>query len=86
MLNIEFEKPRGKDPLENLIVNAEEFISVKGYKALGNQLSTRKIKKVTLKETLPYELPKEQELHEIEVEGEEAISSEQDDSQISLDF
>jgi hypothetical protein len=41
---------------------------------------------VTLKETLPYELPKEQELHEIEVEGEEAISSEQDDSQISLDF
>jgi topoisomerase-4 subunit A len=86
VLNIEFEKPRGKDPLENLIVNAEEFISVKGYKALGNQLSTRKIKKVTLKETLPYELPKEQELHEIEVEGEEAISSEQDDSQISLDF
>lgn len=86
VLNIEFEKPRGKDPLENLIVNAEEFISVKGYKALGNQLSTRKIKKVTLKETLPYELPKEQELHEIEVEGEEAISSEKDDSQISLDF
>ena len=86
ILKIEFEKPRGKVPLEDMVVNAEEFISVKGFKALGNQLTNKKIKKVTLVEALAYEQPKEQELHEIEVEGEEAISSEPNDSQISLDF
>ena len=44
MLSIEFEKPRGKAQLDNLIINAEEFISVKRFKALGNQLSDKKIK------------------------------------------
>lgn len=86
ILSVEFEKPRGKDQPDDLEVNAEEFISVKGFKALGNQLSDKKIKKITLKEALPLELPEEQDLHEIEVHGEEAISSESDDSQISLDF
>ncbi|MDA7797645.1 DNA gyrase/topoisomerase IV subunit A [Flavobacteriaceae bacterium] len=86
VLNVEFEKPRGKEQPDDLIINAEEFISVKGFKALGNQLSDKKIKKITLKEALPYELPKEQQLHEIEVDGEEAISSKDNESQISLDF
>ena len=86
VLNVEFEKPRGKEQPDDLIINAEEFISVKGFKALGNQLSDKKIKKITLKEALPYELPKKQQLHEIEVDGEEAISSEDNESQISLDF
>ena len=86
LLSVEFEKPRGKALLDDLIVSAENFISVKGFKALGNQLSDKKIKKITLKEALPYELPKEQKLYDIEVEGEEAISPEQDDSQISLGF
>ncbi len=86
VLNVEFEKPRGKEQPDDLIINAEEFISVKGFKALGNQLSDKKIKNITLKEALPYELPKEQQLHEIEVDGEEAISSKDNESQISLDF
>ena len=86
ILTVEFEKPRGKDQPDDLEVNAEEFISVKGFKALGNQLSDKKIKKITLKEALSFELPEEQDLHEIEVQGEEAISSESNDSQISLDF
>jgi len=86
ILTIEFEKPRGKAQPDNLEVNAEEFISVKGFKALGNQLADKKIKKVELKEALPYEIPEEQELNEIEVEGVEAISPNQDDSQITLEF
>ena len=69
-----------------MIVNAEEFISVKGFKALGNQLSDKKIKKISLKEALPYELPKEQDIHDIEVSGEEEISFEQNENQISLDL
>tara|TARA_B100001093_G_scaffold113996_1_gene106287 strand:- start:175 stop:2763 length:2589 start_codon:yes stop_codon:yes gene_type:complete len=86
VLSVEFEKLRGKVQSDNLIVNAEEFISVKGFKAIGNQLSDKKIKKITLNKALPYELPKEQELNDIEVDGEEAISPEQSESQISLDF
>ena len=86
VLSVEFEKLRGKVQSDNLIVNAEEFISVKGFKAIGNQLTDKKIKKITLNKALPYELPKEQELNDIEVDGEEAISPEQSESQISLDF
>jgi topoisomerase-4 subunit A len=67
-------------------INAEEFISVKGFRAFGNQLTDKKIKKISLKEALNYELPVEQDVKEIEVEGEEAINSENDDSQISLNF
>lgn len=53
---------------------------------MGNQLTDKKIKKIALKEALNYELPEVQDVNEIEVEGEEAVSSENDDSQISLDF
>ena len=86
ILTVEFEKPRGKAKPDDLEINAEEFISVKGFKALGNQLTDKKIKKIALKEALNYELPEVQDVNEIEVEGEEAVSSENDDSQISLDF
>lgn len=40
---------------ETLIVNFEEFISVKGIKAQGNQLTSDKIKTINLLESLPYE-------------------------------
>jgi topoisomerase-4 subunit A len=36
----------------------EDFIAVKGFKALGNQLTTDKIKQVNILESLPYEVPK----------------------------
>ncbi|AEW86360.1 DNA gyrase/topoisomerase IV subunit A [Flavobacterium columnare] len=44
---------------ENLIVNLEEFIAVKGIKALGNQLTADKIKQINMLESLLYEEPKE---------------------------
>ena len=44
-----------KRSLENIEVNFEEFIAIKGIKALGNQLTTDKIKQVNLLESLPYE-------------------------------
>ena len=86
VLEIEFEKPRGKEQASNLEVNAEEFIAVKGFKALGNQLTDKKIKRIFLKEALAYEPPQAQELHDIEVEGEEAVVPNSDNSQISLDL
>lgn len=49
-----FTKSKGIEK-EALIVNFEEFISVKGIKAQGNQLSSDKIKIINLLESLPYE-------------------------------
>ena len=89
ILEVHFEKPRGKEQPESMIVNADEFISVKGYKAQGNQLTNKKVKSVSLKEALAYELPEEENIHEIEVDVEEGMSSESkkdDDTQITLDF
>ncbi len=57
VITLEFVKPRGADALPNKEINVEDFISVKGYKAMGNQLSDKKIKSIHLKESLPHELP-----------------------------
>ena len=54
ILRLEFVKPRGKDPLPDLTLNIEEFISVKGIKALGNQVTTDKIKQVHIENSLPF--------------------------------
>jgi topoisomerase-4 subunit A len=40
---------------ENQVVDLEQFIAVKGIKALGNQLTTDKIKQINLLDPLPYE-------------------------------
>ncbi|MFT5849100.1 hypothetical protein, partial [Psychroserpens sp.] len=37
----------------------EDFIAIKGFKAMGNQLTTDKLKQVNLLESLPYEVPVE---------------------------
>lgn len=87
VLKIIFEKPRGKDQPAPLEINAEEFISVKGFKALGNQLTDKKIKRIELKEALPYDdQPVAKNHMEIEVSSDETVSASDDDSQITLDF
>ncbi|TYP98795.1 topoisomerase-4 subunit A [Tenacibaculum adriaticum] len=62
-----------KRSLEKIEVNFEEFIAVKGIKALGNQLTTDKIKQVNLLESLPYEEPEKEKAEEMEVNDEEVI-------------
>ena len=42
---------------ENLIITFEEFIAIKGIKALGNQLTADKIKQINLLDPIPYEPP-----------------------------
>ncbi len=69
-----------KRSLENQIINFEEFISVKGIKAIGNQLTTNKIKQVNLLESLPYENPIENTVEVIEEEEIKAESSENSDT------
>ena len=88
MAEVVFTKEKGKEK-ENLTVNLEEFISVKGIKALGNQLTTDKVKTINTLESLPYEEPQEEE--PIEDLGDEEIvppSSENDSdgTQTELEF
>lgn len=64
---------------ENMTVDIESFIAVKGFKALGNQLTTDKLKQVNLLESLPYEEPVE----EIPEEPEGGINP--DDTDVQLD-
>ncbi|TVZ55070.1 topoisomerase-4 subunit A [Lutibacter sp. Hel_I_33_5] len=62
-----------KRSLEKMEINLEEFIAVKGIKALGNQLTTDKIKQVNLLESLPFEEPEAPKVEEVEVIEEEVI-------------
>ncbi|MCL6266050.1 DNA gyrase/topoisomerase IV subunit A [Flagellimonas myxillae] len=73
LIEIEFIKPRGKDAKPNQQVDIESFISVKGIKAIGNQLTAEKVKNINVLEPLPYEEPKETAPEEIEVVDEESV-------------
>ena len=84
IIRVNFVKPRDKDPIPPMEVNAEEFIAVKGLKALGNQLSQQKIKNIELIEALPYD-DDEKSVEEIEVNDQEELSAD-DDSQIKLNL
>ena len=70
---------------ESITVDIESYIAVKGFKALGNQLTTDKLKQVNLLESLHYELPVEvvPEAPVIEDVGESTIQLD-DDGQITL--
>jgi topoisomerase-4 subunit A len=77
VITVHFVKPREKSPLAPMEINAEEFISIKGFKALGNQLTINKIKNIELKEALPYE-EEEEVVEEIEVNDQEEVRGEGD--------
>jgi topoisomerase IV subunit A len=88
MAEVIFAKVKGEQK-ETIQVNLEEFIAVKGIKALGNQLTTDKVKQINLLEPLPYEEPAPEIPEEMEVEGEDNVSEDiktdlDDDGQITL--
>ncbi len=76
MADVEFTKERGKDRKQNMEVNLEEFIAVKGINALGNQLTKDKINQINLLEPLPFEAPEEVYADELEVVDEEQVTAE----------
>ena len=67
---------------ETITVDLEQFIAVKGIKAIGNQLTTDKLKQVNLLDPLPYEEPEPEPAEEMEVSGEDNVS---EDIQTELD-
>lgn len=77
---IEFAKERGIDRKDNLLVNLEEFISIKGINAQGNQLTKDKVNQINLLDPLPYEAPEEVHAEDIEVVDEENVSLESDEN------
>ncbi|WP_297691505.1 DNA gyrase/topoisomerase IV subunit A [uncultured Eudoraea sp.] len=73
MAELVFPKKRGMDRKENQVINIEEFISIKGSSAMGNQLTKDKVLEINALEPLPYEVPEVPETLDIEVVDEENI-------------
>jgi topoisomerase-4 subunit A len=70
---------------EDLHIDVEDFIAVKGFKALGNQLTTDKLKQVNLLDPLPYEEPIEEVPEKPELSEGDSVETElDDDGQIGL--
>ena len=87
VIELIFTKLRGTEELPNKLVVVEDFIGVKGFKALGNQLVTEKIKEVVLSESLPYEEEEEETLEEMEVvDPNQVKDNDPDASQIKLEL
>ena len=72
VIELSFSKT-AKASRENEIKNIEDLISVKGIKAIGNQLSSFKIKNIDQLDPIEYSPPEKQTLSEMEVESEEIL-------------
>jgi topoisomerase-4 subunit A len=81
MAEVVFAKQRNKPQKDNLQVNLEDFITIKGIKAQGNQLTTDKVRQINLMNPLPYNAPEELPAEEIEVVGEETLSTKKSGSE-----
>ncbi|MCB0402308.1 MAG: DNA gyrase/topoisomerase IV subunit A [Flavobacteriales bacterium] len=83
-VEISFAKIKGKER-DNETIALEEFIAIKGLKALGNRLTQHKVKNIDLLEPLPYEEPEEElleeaeDLHEPEEEQDESVIEKEED-------
>lgn len=62
VVEVIFAKVKGVQK-ESLVIDLEQFITIKGIKALGNQLTTDKIKQIDHLESLPYEEIVEEEVN-----------------------
>jgi topoisomerase-4 subunit A len=84
---IVFAKVKGVQK-ENQTIDLEQFIAVKGIKAIGNQLTIDKLRQVNLLESLPFEEPEEEIVETVtngdEIEQGDIPTDTDDDGQITL--
>ncbi|MDA9849368.1 DNA gyrase/topoisomerase IV subunit A [Flavobacteriaceae bacterium] len=73
VVELVFNKERNKEQRANTSIDVEEFISIKGIKAQGNQLTGYKVKQINILESKVYEPPIEVSANEIEVIDENEI-------------
>ena len=84
---LQFIKPRGGEAKQPQKVSFEDFISTKGIKAMGNQLTSEKLKRIETNAPLPYIAEPEIETAEIETVVEEVTPpNEDEEGQITLDL
>jgi len=76
VIDVVFNKIRNKTQKPNQVIELEQFISIKGIKAIGNQLSSEKIKQINTLEAIKYEPPIEMPADEIEVFDEKIVEDE----------
>ena len=76
VIEVVFNKIRNKTQKPNQVIELEQFISIKGVKAMGNRLSSEKIKQINILEAIEYEPPVEMPADEIEVVDEKIIEDE----------
>lgn len=85
-IQLNFAKDKGIERASE-VINLENFIAIKGLKAIGNRLTTYKVKNIDLLEPLPYE-EIEEISHELEEEGfdsEEDVDDLLDNDNLDLD-
>ena len=78
VFEVVFSKVKGIQK-ESQTIDVEQFITIKGIKALGNQVSIDKIKQVNILESLPYVEEEEEEEEEEEIILGEGPNTEVDD-------
>lgn len=84
-VEITFAKVKGKQR-DNETIALEEFISIKGLKAIGNRLTSYKVKNIDLLESLPYEEEiEEEQVVEEEVIEEDNITDQNMDSEVRVE-
>ena len=76
-IEITYKKHKGKDRKPNDIIKLDEFIDLKGIKALGNQLTSEKVKQIDLLEPEPYKPEEDTPADEINVNHEEIVKKDQ---------
>jgi topoisomerase-4 subunit A len=80
VIELVYNKERNKEQRSNTSIDIEEFISIKGIKAQGNQLTGHKVKQINILESKEYVPPIEVSANEIEVIDENEIIEEVNDS------
>ena len=86
MIEVVFVKEKGKERKKK-IINLEKFIKIKGVKATGNKLASKKIKEINLLEPLNYEEGEEKEIFEENLENKiNDTNKENNDGQITLEL
>jgi topoisomerase-4 subunit A len=84
---LQFIKPRGGEAKQPQKVSFEDFITTKGIKAMGNQLTSEKLKRIETNAPLPYIAEPEIDTAEIETVVEEVTPpNEDEEGQITLDL
>jgi len=77
MAEIVYTKLKGKERRDNEEINLEDFIAIKGIKALGNQLTSEKVNEINLLDPMPYEKEEDVEEDRDVDASEEKISGEE---------